>query len=80
MKNFIAALLLSSSLSAVAQHSNQEQINHTFYNKIEFFINSQQTDSIYKLANEDFKRAVPYSTIKNLLENEIYPLGRIKHA
>jgi hypothetical protein len=54
MKNFIATLLFSSSLAAVAQNSNQEQINHTFYNKIEFFINSQQTDSIYKLANERF--------------------------
>ena len=80
MKNFIAALLLSSSLSAVAQHSNQEQINHTFYNKIEFFINSQQTDSIYSLANDGLKKAVPYSSLKNLLDREIYPLGRIQHA
>ncbi|UZJ63788.1 hypothetical protein OKW96_15325 [Sphingobacterium sp. KU25419] len=80
MKNFIAALLLSCSLSAVAQHSNQEQINHTFYNKIEFFINSQQTDSIYSLANDGFKKAVPYSSLKNLLDLEIYPLGRIQHA
>lgn len=80
MKNFIATLLLISSLSALAQNSNQEQINHTFYNKIEFFINSQQTDSIYKLANENFKKAVPYASLKNLLENEIYPLGRIQNA
>ncbi|AIM37675.1 hypothetical protein KO02_14060 [Sphingobacterium sp. ML3W] len=80
MKNFIAAFLLSSSLSAVAQNTNQEQINHTFYNKVEFFINSQQTDSIYTLANDNFKRANPYSSFKNQLENEIYPLGRIQHA
>ncbi|UIR57921.1 beta-lactamase family protein [Sphingobacterium sp. SRCM116780] len=80
MKKIITALLFSSSLSAVAQNSTQEQINHTFYNKIEFFINSQKTDSIYNLANEGFKKAVPYSSLKNLLETEIYPLGRIQHV
>ena len=58
----------------------KELMNKAVYNKLEFFINIQATDSIYNLANSDFKSKIAKSDFYNLLETKIYPLGRIKNS
>lgn len=77
MKNLLAVILVATSLHVVAQSSEKEQINKGVYNRLEFFINSQLTDSVYNLANADFKKQVPLSKLAAILTQDIYPQGRI---
>lgn len=72
---FLIALI---SRSLTAQQSNiDEQQNKAVFNKIEFFLNSQQIDSIYNLADESFKKAVTPSQLASILSQTIFPKGRI---
>lgn len=79
MKHFLTTILLGITSYSFAQTDVQEQINKGVYNKLEFFINSQMTDSAYNLASDTFKQQNSLSKFGQLLQ-EIYPLGRIKSS
>lgn len=73
---FCNILLLSSALYA---QSPVERRNRTVYNRIEYFINTKQPDSVYALASEAFKQQMDKAGFINLIEN-ISSLGTISDA
>lgn len=69
------AILLLITTAGFAQ-SKIEQINRGVFNKIEYFINTQMTDSIYNLASPKFKKEISGEHLGFVLSN-LYQLGKI---
>lgn len=68
-------LFMCTALTGLGQ-TRTEEANRAVFNKIEFFINTQMTDSIYNLASEGFKEQVSKDQFAFMLQN-LYQLGRI---
>ncbi len=68
-------LLMCTALTGLGQ-TRTEEANRAVFNKIEFFINTQMTDSIYNLASDAFKEQVSQNQLTFMLQN-LYQLGRI---
>ncbi|NGM67014.1 serine hydrolase domain-containing protein [Sphingobacterium sp. SGR-19] len=68
-------LLTCTALTGLGQ-TKTEEANRAVFNKIEFFINTQMTDSIYNLASEAFREQVSKDQLAFMLQN-LYQLGRI---
>lgn len=79
MKHFYTAILLGITSYSFAQTNLAEQVNKGVYNKLEFFINSQMTDSAYNLASDSFKQQYTLPKFTQMLR-QIYPLGRVKSS
>ncbi|WP_343318715.1 serine hydrolase domain-containing protein [Sphingobacterium multivorum] len=79
MKHFITIVLLGITSYSFAQTNPEEQINRGVYNKLEFFINSQMTDSAYNMASDAFKQQFSLAKFTQVLQ-ELYPLGRVKSS
>ncbi|GAA0886845.1 hypothetical protein GCM10009120_54440 [Sphingobacterium siyangense subsp. cladoniae] len=79
MKHLITIVLLGISSYSFAQTNPAEQINRGVYNRLEFFINSQMTDSAYNLASDSFKQQISLAKFTQVLQ-ELYPLGRVKSS
>ncbi len=77
-RNLLLLLSLLISLQTMGQ-SKSELANKAVFNKIEFFINTQMTDSIYNLASENFKSHVPPEQLAFALNN-LYQLGKIEQV
>lgn len=71
-------ILLLSSLLTFGQSEDEKQ-NRLVYNRFEYFFNTQQTDSIYSLMNDNFKKQVPLNELQEVL-NIFYRSGKIKEA
>lgn len=71
-------LLTCSALTGFGQ-TRTEEANRAVFNKIEFFINMQMTDSIYQLASDGFKEQVSKDQLTFMLQN-LYLLGRITNV
>lgn len=56
-----------------------EKSNRIVYNRIEYFFNTQQTDSIYAMASPDFKKNIPFKNLEIALQY-FYNFGQIKEA
>lgn len=67
--------LLFITITVFAQ-DKAEQINKGVFNKIEYFINTQMTDSIYNLASDSFKKQISVEHLGFVLSN-LYQLGKI---
>lgn len=72
----IALFFILLGLNATAQKNEQNRI---VYNRLEYFFNLKQTDSIYALADENFKKNISAKDFNNFL-NYYYQLGTIKDA
>lgn len=59
--------------------SLEEKNNRAVFNRIEYFINTQQPDSIYQLANKDFQSQISKSQLTGIL-TQLSVLGKIKNA
>lgn len=68
-------LFMCTALTGFGQ-TKTEEANRAVFNKIEFFINTQMTDSIYHLASDAFQDEVTPDQFSFMLQN-IYALGRI---
>lgn len=83
MKNILHSLflfILSSSFQLVnAQETDAETKNRALFNRIEFFFNSQQPDSIYQLASVDFQKKISAEQMNTIL-NQLFSLGKIQDA
>ncbi|MFA4977970.1 MAG: serine hydrolase domain-containing protein [Sphingobacterium sp.] len=79
MKHFITIVLLGITSYSFAQTNPEEQVNRGVYNRLEFFINSQMTDSAYNLASNSFKQQFSLAKFTQVLQ-ELYPLGRVKSS
>src|SRR5690606_38432399 len=64
---FVCNILLFSS-TLIAQ-SPVERRNRTVFNRIEYFINTKQPDSVYTLASEEFKRSVDKQGFIDMISN-----------
>ncbi|HIY75850.1 MAG TPA: serine hydrolase [Candidatus Sphingobacterium stercorigallinarum] len=70
---------LFSSIQLVCAQTEAERQNRAVFNRIEYFFNTQQTDSIYQLANEKFKEQISQTKLSNILD-QLYSLGKIQSA
>lgn len=77
-RNLLIMLFLLTSLNSMGQ-SKAELANKALFNKIEFFINTQMTDSIYNLASANFKSQIPPDQLAFVLNN-LYHLGKIQQV
>jgi len=68
-------LFLCTALTGSGQ-TKIEEANRAVFNKIEFFINTQMTDSVYNLASNNFKDQVSEDQLSFMLQN-LYQLGKI---
>ena len=59
--------------------SEEEQRNKAVFNKLEFFLNTQQTDSIYAMAAPSFQEAISKENLSSSL-TKLYALGKIKNS
>lgn len=59
--------------------SAAENSNKLVYNRIEYFFNTQQTDSIYAMATPNFQKQVPFEKLAMALQY-FYNFGQIKEA
>jgi len=75
IRNLLFFVLMGVVLTGWGQ-TRTEEANRAVFNKIEFFINTQMTDSIYNLASASFKEQVSHDQLTFVL-NKLYPLGRI---
>ncbi|MGO3307546.1 MAG: serine hydrolase domain-containing protein, partial [Sphingobacterium sp.] len=66
------------SLTSYGQ-SKTEAINRAVFNKVEFFINTQLTDSIYSLASNNYKDKISADQLAYTL-SKVYQLGRIRNV
>jgi CubicO group peptidase (beta-lactamase class C family) len=77
------ALLLVCNLillsSFVFAQSPVERRNRTVYNRIEYFINSKQPDSVYTLASDDFKRQVDQQGFVSMIR-DLANYGKISNT
>lgn len=73
--SLIAILFISDSFS----QSIEEKKNRIVYNRIEYFFNTRQTDSIYAMSAPAFKESIPYETLELALKY-FYALGKISDA
>lgn len=69
-------LLIGTTLFA---QSPVERRNRTVFNRIEYFINTQQPDSVYTLASPSFKEQLKENEFTNLISN-LASLGKITDA
>lgn len=76
IRNLLFLLLMCLALAGWSQ-TKTEEANRAVFNKIEFFINTQMTDSIYNLASNGFKEQVSRDQLAFMLQN-LYQLGRIR--
>ncbi|MFZ4262298.1 serine hydrolase domain-containing protein [Sphingobacterium sp. HJSM2_6] len=83
MKNILHSLILliiSSFIQvAIAQENEAEAKNRAIFNRIEYFFNSQQPDSIYQLASIDFQKKISAEQMNTVL-NQLFSLGKIQEA
>lgn len=75
-KVFLSFSLALISLSLFSQSTAEIQ-NRAVYNQLEFYFNTQQTDSIYALANQSYKDQTALEVFKNALQY-YYQFGNIK--
>jgi len=67
--------------SAFAQENDASQrINQAVFNKIEYHFNQQETDSIYALGSEKFKKSLSLQAFQTVMTQQLYPLGQIQSA
>ena len=77
-KVFFLVCFLLINFTSFAQ-SPEEKRNRIVFNRIEYFFNIQQMDSIYALGSDDFKTNIPYSQIENIL-GYFSSFGKISNA
>src|SRR5690606_8738774 len=68
---------LFSSIQLVYAQTEVERQNRAVFNRVEDFFNTQQTDSIYQLANEKFKEQISQTKLSNILD-QLYSLGNMQ--
>lgn len=79
IKNVLFSLVtLFYSMCAFSQ-SAEEKNNRLVYNRIEYFFNTQQTDSIYAMATPDFRKNISFENLEMALQY-FYNFGQIKQA
>ncbi|MBL1408551.1 serine hydrolase domain-containing protein [Sphingobacterium faecale] len=71
-------IILCYSTNAWSQ-STAEISNRQVYNRIEYFFNTQQTDSIYAMATPSFQKNIPLQSFAMALQY-FYNFGQIKEA
>lgn len=75
IRNLLFLLFMCMALTGLGQ-TRTEEANRAVFNKIEFFINTKMTDSIYNLASENFKEQISHDQLAFMLQN-LYQLGQI---
>jgi len=79
MNRIVIVFLYLSFVLPVFGQSREELANRAIFNRIEFFVNTQMTDSVYALASEKFKSAISKPQLESTL-HALYLLGRIKNV
>lgn len=75
----IAYVILAGPGMFLFAQSPEERTNRAVYNRLEYFFNTQQSDSIYNLASDDFQKQISSAQLASLLE-QLYTFGKINDA
>lgn len=67
-RNYIVVLLYFLSMGVLYAQSVDEDRNRAVFNRIEYFYNADQLDSIYSLAADDFKNAISKSQLLQVFQ------------
>lgn len=78
-KFVLVCLTFCCSVTTLFAQSDDERLNRAMYNRIEYFFNLQEADSIYALASPDFQQQISKSQLSNILE-QLFSLGKITDA
>lgn len=78
IRNILSILFLFS-LQHVFAQSVDERNNRAVFNRIEYFINAEQPDSIYELAAPVFKQQITKEQLSGILI-QLFSLGKVKNA
>ncbi|MBE8721038.1 serine hydrolase domain-containing protein [Sphingobacterium pedocola] len=80
MKRIVSTLLCIVGFTILIKaQSIEERQNRAVYNQIEYLFNTKQMDSIYNMADENFKKTISSVQLNGIL-NQLYSLGTIKNA
>jgi len=79
MSRIVSVFLCLSFAVSVFGQSPEQSANRAIFNRIEFFVNTRMTDSIYALASEKFRSAISQAQLEFRL-NALYRHGRIKNV
>lgn len=63
-----------------AQTTVNKAANQALFNRIEYHFNLQETDSIYALSAAAFRHSLSPEAFAEVLDQQLYPLGRIRSA
>lgn len=77
---FLLLLLPIATITLAQEEEARQQINQAVFNKVEYHFNLQETDSIYALASAKFKQSLSAEAFRTVMEQQLYPLGRIQSA
>lgn len=80
LSGFIFIFVFLSGLVVAQQPSDAQRLNQAFFNKIEFHLNQQETDSVYAMTSAAFQRAVPIDAFRMVIQQQIYLRGGIRDA
>lgn len=76
MKVFCSLIFLFFFVPSYSQVLKQK--NDLAAEKTIYLFNARLTDSLYALTSEEFKKAVSYPLLKDVLTKNLYPLGKIR--
>ncbi|WP_140938768.1 serine hydrolase domain-containing protein [Sphingobacterium lumbrici] len=80
MKRIVSTLLCIVGFTILIKaQSIEERHNRAVYNQIEYLFNTKQMDSIYNMADENFKKTISSVQLNGIL-NQLHSLGTIKNA
>lgn len=77
MKKIMLTAIAITAVAFLFAQEQQEKIGKV-KDKVITFFNAKQADSIYSLAGVAFKKQLSDATFKNVAENQLFPLGKIK--
>lgn len=81
MKRLIISLAVINTLlfTACAQDKQKEKIDRVKDKVVQYF-NAQQSDSLYAMAGQAFRKQLSPETFKSVCDNNLFPLGELKSA
>ena len=77
-RSFFLLLAGTFILNSYSFAQGAKEMNETVFAEVKNLINSQKSDALYALLNDDFKAKFNKETFTGILKNNLYPLGAIK--
>ena len=77
MKKIVVTVIAITAVAFLFAQQQKEKIDNV-KDKVVVFFNNKQADSIYSLAGAAFRKQLSDANFKNVAENQLFPLGKMK--